>query len=549
MNRTTKNAIMTIALVTTIGITGYTTYSATSYIPVENLSMDLPQQPSEDSVPSTPPDQPSERQATSTSSLPSIYYVSFGLESVTMASFITYLALSQMNKKTWEETFMNIDKKIMAALSIALLTETLMLGQSAVVTYANGPTMVEGMPGNESNTVSYSAIETISSDTTIKDETITSNEKNENAILVDGEYEVTLDGTTIEKSGDSNDGDSTSFYGQNSGILAKGGANVTITDATITTNATGANGVFSYGGSATTNNSSSDGTTVTIKDSTITTTEDNAGGIMTTGGGTMIATNLTVETAGTSSAAIRTDRGGGNVTVKKGTYTTTGVGSPAIYSTADITVSDATLVAEASEGVVIEGNNSVTLENVDLTDTNTKLNGQSTTYKNIFLYQSQSGDAADGNSTFTATDSTITTNNGDTLYVTNATAIFNLKNNTIVNNDADGNFLRAQADSWGQEGSNGGDVTLNMMNQDAVGNIVIDAISSLTMNMSSKSYYEGTINGDNSASNITLKLDASSKIKLTGDSYVTSLEDEDETYSNIDFNGFTLYVNGVAINS
>lgn len=38
------------------------------------------------------------------------------------------------------------------------------------------------------------------------------------------------------------------------------------------------------------------------------------------------------------------------------------------------------------------------------------------------------------------------------------------------------------------------------------------------------------------------------KIKLTGDSYVTSLEDDDTTYSNIDFNGYKLYVNGVAIN-
>ncbi len=37
-----------------------------------------------------------------------------------------------------------------------------------------------------------------------------------------------------------------------------------------------------------------------------------------------------------------------------------------------------------------------------LIDSNTKLNGQSTTYKNIFLYQSMSGDAADGSATFTA---------------------------------------------------------------------------------------------------------------------------------------------------
>lgn len=336
--------------------------------------------------------------------------------------------------------------------------------------------------------------------------------------------------------------------GNNSAILAKDGANLTIKNATITTEADGANGVFSYGGSETTNNSSSYGTTITISDSTITTTGDNAGGIMTTGGGTTNASNLTINTSGTSSAAIRSDRGGGTVKVNGGTYTTTGNGSPSIYSTADIIVNDATLVAKASEGIVIEGANTVTINNCDLTDSNTKLNGQSTTYKNIFLYQSMSGDASNGNATFTAKNSKITTNNGDTFYITNTTATINLTNNTIVNNDSTGNFLRAQKDSWGNTGSNGGNVTLIMTQQNAGGNIVIDSISTLDMTMNENSYYEGTINGSNEAKSITLKLDSTSKIKLTGDSYVTSLEDDDTTYSNIDFNGYKLYVNGVAIN-
>ena len=62
------------------------------------------------------------------------------------------------------------------------------------------------------------------------------------------------------------------------------------------------------------------------------------------------------------------------------------------------------------------------------------------------------------------------------------------------------------------------------------------------------SSYEGTIKGDNTASSITLSLDATSSLKLTGDTYVTSLENADSTNSNIDFNGYTLYVSGVAIN-
>ena len=406
-----------------------------------------------------------------------------------------------------------------------------------------------GGPGGQSaGTASYSAVKEITSDETIKDETYSSENSDENAVLATGSITAQLSDTTITKTGDSDGGDTSNFYGNNSGITAKDGAALTLKNMKITTDASGANGVFSYGGSATTNNSSGDGTSVTISDSEITTTGDNAGGIMTTGGGTMTASDLTINTSGRSSAAIRTDRGGGSVDVTVGTYTTTGIGSPSVYSTADIIVSNAKLVAKASEGIVIEGKNSVTLNDCTLTDSNTELNGQSTTYKNIFLYQSMSGDAANGNAEFTAADSKITTKKGDTLYVTNTTATINLENNTIKNTDSEGNFLRAQSDSCGNSGSNGGNVTLVMTKQKATGNIVIDSISTLDMTMKSGSYYEGTINGDNSARLIKLTLDKKSKIKLTGDSYVTSLDDADTDYSNIDFNGYTLYVDGEAIN-
>lgn len=406
---------------------------------------------------------------------------------------------------------------------------------------------MQGQGGTNSN-ISYTASKEITESLGIESGEYSSETADENALLVTGDIDVNISNIAVEKSGDSDGGDNTSFYGTNSAIIAKDGANLELKNINVTTNATGANGVFSYGGSATTNNSSSDGTLVTISDSTINTTKDNSGGIMTTGGGTMKASNLTINTEGTSSAAIRTDRGGGNVTVDGGTYTTTGQGSPTIYSTANVNVSNATLIAKASEGIVIEGKNSVSIENCDLTDSNTKLNGQSTTYKNIFLYQSMSGDAADGISEFTAKDSNITTNNGDTFYITNTTSKINLSNNTIINNDSSGNFLRAKKDSWGNSGTNGGIVTLNLTQQNAIGNIVIDSISTLDMSMKTNSYYEGIINEDNEAKSITLKLDSSSKIKLTGDSYITSIEDEEADYSNIDFNGYKLYVNGKAIN-
>lgn len=438
---------------------------------------------------------------------------------------------------------MNNKKTLSYVFIIVFLLVTLGLLWYLIITNNKSSNTGNTPPGMNSSSVEYSAAKEITEDEDISSGVYKSTKADENAILISGNIKSTLSGIKVNKTGDSDGGDNTSFYGTNSGVLAKSGANVTIKNAEIITNAKGANGVFSYGGSATTNNSNSDGTTVNISDSKITTKKDNSGGIMTTGGGIMNATNLTVDTSGTSSAAIRSDRGGGTVTVNKGTYTTSGKGSPAIYSTANITVKNAKLISKASEGVVIEGKNSVNLENVELTDTNNTLNGQSTTYKNIFIYQSMSGDASEGTATFSSKNSTITTNKGDTIYVTNTKANITLENNEFINNDKAGNFLRIQKDSWGSSGSNGGDVNLVLKNQKVNGNIVVDSISKLSMELEN-SNYEGTINNTNEANNIKLVLDKTSKIKLTGDSYISELEDEDTSYSNIDLNGYKLYVNG-----
>lgn len=474
------------------------------------------------------------------------FYLVFGVISLGISLIICLMVMTGCYRISLKELFTNIDKVIILLLTLIILT-TIFTYSLGLITNKFFLSSNDNKITMNDNNVSYSAKYETLKDDDLSDETYESNTKDENTILVNGDVDVNMNNITVNKIGDSDGGDNTSFYGINSAILAKSGAIVIIKNSNINTNATGANGVFSYGGSATTNNSSNDGTTVTISDSTITTTKDNSGGIMTTGGGIMNAYNLIINTSGISSAAIRTDRGGGKVNVDGGTYTTTGQGSPIIYSTADIIVSNAKLIAKASEGVVIEGKNSVTLNNVTLTDTNNKLNGKSTTYKNIFLYQSMSGDASNGTSSFTSKNSKITTNKGDTFYVTNTTAVINLENNTITNNDKSGAFLRIKKDSWGNSGSNGGNVTLKATNQLINGDIVIDSISTLTMNLKN-SNFTGKINKSNSAKSIDLNIDKDTKIKLTGNSYVTSFTNEDASNSNIDFNGYKLYVNEKAIN-
>ena len=475
------------------------------------------------------------------------YYIAFGIEGLVIGFIVILLIMTKFNSISFSEIFTSSDKTIIFILSTIILTALFTFGFIFITnkcflnSNSNG-----GFNNNENNNVSYSGVKEITSDEDISSGEYSSSNADENAILISG-GKSTISDVSVNKTGDSSEGDNSSFYGINSGIVAKDGANVTIKNAIINTDANGANGVFSYGGNATTNNSNSDNTIININDSKIITNKDNSGGIMTTGGGIMNATNLKITTNGTSSAAIRSDRGGGTVNVDSGTYTTNGKGSPSIYSTADITVKNAKLISNVSEGIVIEGKNSVSIDNVELTDNNTTLNGQSTTYKNIFIYQSMSGDAAVGNASFTASNSTITTNKGDTLYITNTTATINLTNNKIINNDKSGNFLRIQKDSWGSSGSNGGNVTLNLDNQEAIGNIVVDSISTLTLSLKNGSYIEGTINSDNTAKNIVLNIDKDSKIKLTGDMYVSGLNNDDTTNSNIDLNGYKLYVNNVEI--
>ena len=318
----------------------------------------------------------------------------------------------------------------------------------------------------------------MSSDTTNNLQTYSSTEGSQNALLVTNGISK-ISNAKITKLGNSND-ENLDFYGTNAAVLVKNGT-LNMDGGSVTANGLHANG------------------TINLTNTNIKITSNNSGAIMVTGGGKLNAINVTAETDGNSSALIRSDRGGGTMIVNGGKYTANGIGSPVIYSTADVTVNNATLISTKSEGAVVEGKNLITLNNVNLTDTNTTLNGNSETYKNIFIYQSMSGDADEGTASFTAKDSTITTNKGDTIFVTNTKATISLTNNKIINNDSTGAFLRIQSGKWGRSGSNGGDVTLNINNQTINGDIFVDNISTLNMKLTNGSNYTGKINGNNTA--------------------------------------------------
>ncbi len=390
-----------------------------------------------------------------------------------------------------------------------------------------------GFGGSDQVTNGTSA-NTLSEAKSVDGESYSSEGDDENALRVDS-ADVTLKNITVEKTGgNSSNTENGDFYGQNAGLLVLNGSNTTIDGGTFQTSAVNGNAVFCYG----------EGTTVNISDAKIRTTENNSGGIQTTGGGTTNATNLDVQTEGNSAAAIRSDRGGGTVKVSGGKYVTNGTGSPAVYCTADISVEDATLLANASEGVVIEGKNSVSLKNCNVTGkmSNTYQGDSDENIHCIMLYQSMSGDASVGESVFNAEGGSITAQTGDLFYITNTDSKISLKNvDLTLANDT---FLRVEGNSssrgWGTEGSNGGDVTLTADSQKIEGNILVDSISSLKYSLSGGSNYQGSINPDGTGGEVVVTLDQDSTWTLTGDSYITDFEGD---VSQITANGYHLYVN------
>ncbi|MBQ3419577.1 MAG: hypothetical protein IJH31_05550 [Erysipelotrichaceae bacterium] len=408
---------------------------------------------------------------------------------------------------------------------ILMIALSLLLSTSLVACSQNETEVVE----EESETIIIKSNDYVSKDSIEVNETIENAEDGEHAIEVSNEEE-SYSNIKVIKTGDSS-GDEADFYGENAAIFVSDDGTLNLDEIIVETNGTHANGVFSYGTG-----------TVNISNSYIETSGNCSGGLMTTGGGTTNANNLYIHTSGNSSAAIRSDRGGGTVNVDEGYYITDGKGSPVIYSTADITVSNAYLESTSAQGVVVEGENGVVLENVELVANNVSKNSdKSDYYQAVMIYQSMSGDADEGLAYFTMIDGSLTNKSGDIFFVNNTVATISLTNVKINNLDENGVFLRAEAAGWGNEGSNGGHVTLKLSNQNVEGDIVVDDISSLNMYLTDSSTYNGAINQENEDGEIYVEIEEGSKWVLTGDSYITSLTCQS---GSIDTNGYKLYING-----
>ena len=402
-----------------------------------------------------------------------------------------------------------------------------------------------GMGGSHGTPESYEAVTVYAEDAESIGETFISEGTDENAVLVESGADVLLSESVVSRiSSDSTGGDDSSFYGIGAALLVTDGT-LTVKDSTIETDASGGAGIFSYG----------DGV-VHVSNTTITTKQNTSGGIHVAGGGTLYAENLQVETDGESAAAVRSDRGGGTMHVNGGSYTSNGLGSPAVYCTADIEIENAVLKATGSEAVCIEGLNSLSLTDCELSGDMQDLEQNDCTWT-VILYQSMSGDSKIGNSTFSMNGGSLTSHNGGLFYTTNTESTFSLSDVDIKCNGENAFFLKCTGNSnargWGSSGANGADCIFTAANQLMEGDIIWDSISTLDFGMEENSTLKGAFVKDESNAGTggdgyaNLTIDETSKWVVTGDSILSelvckgSIEDENgNTVTIIDSDGNVL---------
>ena len=386
-------------------------------------------------------------------------------------------------------------------------------------------TMGKGMDESSEGTIALSGVYTVDGEEkTSKEEDFESNSEDENAVLVTGKGTLTMTGATLSKTGDTSSADESNFYAVNAIFAVADHSTATLGDATLESEADGSNAVFATG----------EASKITADNLTIHTKGDSSRGLDATYGGTIEATNVDITTEGAHCAPIATDRGEGTIVVEGGTLSAAGEGSPCIYSTGDITAKTVTGTAMGSQAAVVEGKNSITLRDCDLTGAGE--NG-------VMLYQSTSGDAAEGTARFSAADSRIaTTSDGPMFYITNTDAEAVLENTTLEYDS--GILVKASGNNtnhWGEEGANGGNFTLNATKQELEGDITCDEISTVALSLADGSSYKGTIDGSHTGKEVSILLDEDSVWEVTGDSYVAAITDADESLDNLKSNGHTIY--------
>ncbi len=375
-----------------------------------------------------------------------------------------------------------------------------------------------------------SAANEITTDGTYDDATYSSEKSDENALRVSMAY-ITANGNSFTKSGDASEMLSSELYGLNAALLVTHGGHGAFNDAKISTRGLGAIGAYGY----------SKGTYINLNGAEVNTDGLAATAVAVSERAMMKVQNSTVSTKGDQSPAIKIAKNGGMILTEDSTFVTSGLNSHGIVSNGNVTITGGSVKAEQTKAAVIRNINTITLEGAILEG-----NEVGAVPYNIVMYSDEEAIGTMGTQQFDAKDSTLISHNGGMFYVTGTHCRITLSNTTIEQDPALPVFTITGNDGaagWGAPGANGGHVELILSHQNLNGDILLDSISDVNLNVREESVWTGAIDivpnvegGDAYKTNADVFIAEGATWNLTKDSKVTSLFN----LGTINYNGHTI---------
>lgn len=354
--------------------------------------------------------------------------------------------------------------------------------------------------------------------------TIVSDQPDVSCILAQDQAQLTIDHADLEKTGDAANLDNALKYGINAALIAAPGSTVNILGTTVNTSAAGAGGIAVNGLNA----------SASVTDTSINTSAPNSPVFFAGFQGQMRVTGGSDTSTGDGST-IFVPRATSSIQADSVTCQTSGNQAPIVRASGAFTGSGLNANTTQSIFAQIEPGGSVTMGQSSFSVGALQNN---TGYQAVFIFDNM-------DQTEKQEPGHLSLSNNQWMVNPSSPAIASASSFLVDGVSAEIDLNANQISSVAQVGQvMNGKMVLNCSSQALNGPLTADANSALTITLGQQSVYTGTINQDNACPNVSLNLDASSQLVLTGDIYLSEFENEDTQNNNITTNGFHIYVAG-----
>jgi len=375
---------------------------------------------------------------------------------------------------------------------------------------------------------------TIAADVSESQKTYYSEQPDENALRVENGAMAGIDGASVEKrAGDASSLENSTAYGLNAAILVHAHAQLLLTNSDVTSVSLGGGGAFARQGR------------LQLEKTAVRTTGDSSYAVMVSKQGSVTAQDANLSTQGVSSPALIVGAEG-EALLEGGIAATAGLDSPVLSIAGNATINHATLRANNSQAITVNGG-TVALTDCAVSGRMSDAAGPSAQTPPYCVSLAQEAGSGSDMSSFSMVRGALTAQRGDLFFVTNTKASIYLEGVALSLSDGSV-LLRAVGNDdphvQGSSGKVGADCAIIVKNQALVGDILTDALSSVSLTLRGETTYTGTINTANTARAAKVTLEDGAVWTLTGNAYLTSFTGQ---VGSIVTNGYTVFVNGVAL--